>query len=111
MNTKRTVYEKINSISPKVELSQVEVALSLIDDLRKQANTSSKLNAENINLIEKVRSNFKESLSILKKVESETQKGYKMALDLGVGESLYKEFLSSVQGDISVNQKLLQKYS
>ena len=34
MNTKRTVYEKINSISPKVELSQVE--LSIIDDFQKE---------------------------------------------------------------------------
>jgi hypothetical protein len=32
MNTKRTIYEKINSISPKVELAQVDVYLNAIDD-------------------------------------------------------------------------------
>ena len=35
MNTKRTIYEKINLINPKVELSQVEVELATIyDDLK-----------------------------------------------------------------------------
>jgi len=95
----------------KTELGTHKVDLALLDDLRKMANTSSKLNAENINLIDKVRSNFRESLSILNKVEIEAAKGLKMALDLGVGEGLYKEFLDSVKSDISVNNKLLQKYS
>jgi hypothetical protein len=77
----------------------------------KQANTSSKLNAENINLINKVKSNYKESLSILSKVETEAQRALKLAIELGVGDSIYKEFLSSVKQDISINQKLLDKHS
>ena len=108
MSTEKIV---MNALFGKTELASVKVELALIDDLRKMANTSSKLNAENINLIDKVRSNFKESLSILSKVETEAAKGLKMALDLGVGEGLYKEFLDSVKSDISVNNKLLQKYS
>ena len=105
------IIQKIKSLIEKSELNNQKVELALIDDLRKQANISSKLNAENINLIEKVRANFKESLAILNKVETDAQKGYKMALDLGAGESLYKEFLDNIKSDISVNNKLLQKYS
>jgi hypothetical protein len=100
-----------NKLFKKEELASHKVELALIDDLRKLANTSSKLNAENINLIDKVRANFKESLSILSKVEAEATKGLKMALDLGIGGDLYKEFLDNVKSDISVNKKLLEKYS
>ncbi len=32
------IYKKINTISPKVELSQVEVELSLAEDIRKSEN-------------------------------------------------------------------------
>jgi hypothetical protein len=108
MTTEKLVLSKLFT---KTELGTHEIHLSLIDDLRKMANNSSKLNAESNNLIEKVRSNFRESLSILGKVETEATKGLKMALDLGIGESLYKDFLDAVKGDISVNKKLLDKYS
>jgi hypothetical protein len=109
----KTSLEIINKLSEKeaVKLDSQLVELALIDDLRKQANTSSKLNAENINLINKVKSNYKESLSILSKVETEAQRALKLAIELGVGDSIYKDFLSSVKQDISINQKLLDKHS
>ena len=108
MTTEKIV---MNALFGKTELASVKVDLALIDDLRKQANSSSKLNAESITLINKAISNYKESVSILNKVQAEAEKGYKMALDLGVGEGLYKEFLDNVKSDISVNNKLIQKYS
>jgi hypothetical protein len=102
--------EKANEVQ-KVELEKHEVELALVDDLRKLANQSSKLNAENINLLNKVRANYKESISILSKVETEATKGLKMATDLGVGVELYKEFVNSVKGDLALNKKFLEKYS
>jgi hypothetical protein len=107
MSTLREIGNKLF----KEEFASQKVELALIDDLRKQANISSKLNAENITLINKVRSNYKESLSILSKVEMEAEKGYKLALELGLSDNIYKEFLSSVKSDISVNKNLLNKYS
>lgn len=103
----------IKDITEKVmiKLAKHEVDLDLIEDLRKLANQSSKLNAENINLLNKVRTNYKESISILSKVETEAMKGLKMATDLGVGAELYKEFVNVVKGDLDVNKKLLEKYS
>jgi hypothetical protein len=95
----------------KTELANQKVDLALIDDLRKQANSSSKLNAESITLINKAISNYKESVSILNKVQVEAEKGYKLALELGLQDSIYKEFLDNVKSDILVNNKLIQKYS
>lgn len=107
MNTLKSVGNKLF----KTELATQKVDLALIDDLRKQANTSSKLNAESITLINKAISNYKESVSILNKVQVEAEKGYKLALELGLQDSIYKEFLDNVKSDILVNNKLIQKYS
>ena len=109
MNTRKTVYNKL--FSEKTELAKHEVELALVDDLRKLANSSSKLNAENLNLLNKVRANYKESISILSKVETEAMKALKLATDLGVGVDLYKQFLDSVKGDLALNKKFLEKYS
>jgi hypothetical protein len=111
MNNILKMISQMEKNAEEVKLAKHEVKLALIDDLRKQANTSSKLNAENINLLNKVRSNYKESLSILSKVETEAQRAFKLAVELGVGDAIYKDFLNSVKQDISVNQKLLDKYS
>lgn len=108
MQTEKLVF---SSLFKKEELSSIKVELALIDDLRKQANSSSKLNAESIILINKAISNYKESVSILNKVQAEAERGYKMALELGLQDSIYKEFLDNVKSDISVNNKLIQKYS
>jgi len=109
----KTSLEIINKLSEKeaVKLESQLVELNLLGDLKKQANTSSKLNAENINLINKVKSNYKESLSILSKVETEAQRGLKLAVELGIGQELYKEFLNSVKSDIDIQKKLLDKHS
>lgn len=107
MSTLKSVGQKLF----KTELASHEVELALIDDLRKQANSSSKLNAESITLINKAISNYKESVSILNKVQAEAEKGYKLALELGLQDSIYKEFLDNVKSDILVNNKLIQKYS
>ncbi len=108
MTTEKLV---MNSLFAKTELKSEKVELALIDDLRKQANSSSKLNAESITLINKAISNYKESVSILNKVQAEAERGYKIALELGLQDSIYKEFLDNVKSDISVNSKLIQKYS
>ena len=108
MTTEKLV---MNSLFGKTELASVKVELALIDDLRKQANNSSKLNAESITLINKAVSNYKESVSILNKVQAEAERGYKIALELGLQDSIYKDFLDNVKSDISVNNKLIQKYS
>ena len=108
MTTEKLV---MNSLFGKTELKSEKVELALIDDLRKQANSSSKLNAESITLINKAISNYKESVSILNKVQTEAERGYKIALELGLQDSIYKEFLDNVKSDISVNNKLIQKYS
>jgi hypothetical protein len=107
MSTLKSVGNKLF----KTELANHKVDLALIDDLRKQANSSSKLNAESITLINKAISNYKESVSILNKVQVEAEKGYKLALELGLQDSIYKEFLDNVKSDILVNNKLIQKYS
>jgi hypothetical protein len=109
MTNKQDLYNVL--FKHKTELQSQRIELALIDDLTKQANNASKLSAENIILIDKVRANFKESLSILNKVEIEAQKAYKIIIDLGLPNALYKEFLDNVKSDISINNKLLQKYS
>ena len=114
MKKLNNIFKMISQIEKnanEVNLGAHEIELALLDDLRKSANQSSKLNAENLTLLNKVRTNYKESISILTKVETEALKALKMATDLGAGVELYKEFSDSVRNDLALNKKFLEKYS
>ena len=103
MNTKRTVYEKINSINPNVELSQVEIDLATAQDIPQLygkavsmtndllGDTYAKVNALKNILKEKENS----AIKFISELDGALIDFDKKAKDLGLDKSQSKIYISA----------------
>jgi hypothetical protein len=104
MNIQRTVYEKINSISPNVELAQVEVELAMdFSFIMKSANDALKTTSVATDKLNKTAAAYREAKKMYDQY-SKTSEGYQKNLD-----AYYKEY-DKKANDLGIDTKTTQFY-
>ena len=89
----------------------VKIEFALIDDLRNQANETSKAGAEALVLIKSAQQKYKQAIAGLEKIIPETNKAIDLTKTLGVGFETYNSFLKTVTDDLRNTTNLLNKIS
>ncbi len=115
MNTKRTIYEKINSISPKVELAQVEVELGLLQDVEKNIETTGVKSQKSFDMAFKAKGDLFEAMTMTKTIVKEYQSIYveltklsSTIKDLGLPNIEINDKLKLIKSRISNQESIVQ---
>jgi len=104
------IYEKINSINPKVELSQVEIELGVYDDLKAEMKSANSGGMKAINLANSAKKPAQESLTANKELLAKFQNFVQKIKELGISSAQVEveKAISQVKENIKTIQSVVE---